>query len=269
MKKVLVLAIALVAVGLVIVPQVQAQDMAKLTQLQAELERIQASASARGGSFTPQEVQRMNEIQQEMMQAMGPYGGMMEGNPSNQQQQPRQQPAGVIQRMVYPGARTGWPAASAFRRYGVTVAQPNIQTKDGVTYSYKTEGEKLIIYISKNFSNSVRATEAQVISANGEVDSLGEFNDTQMLAALNHFERAFGAAISSSVGVGGYGGGFKVQDPTKKNTAARVYQIAVNYDFDVIEGTVPIKIDNISGEHKVQYFKFEIEPHSYNPQDLQ
>jgi len=85
LKKSIFFAIALLVIGLAVL---SAQDMARLQALTTELEQIQARATARGGSFTPQEVQRMNEIQNEMIQAMGSFGGMTQPQqPYNAEQQ--------------------------------------------------------------------------------------------------------------------------------------------------------------------------------------
>jgi hypothetical protein len=84
MKKTFVL-IALAVIGMTAVtPRVQAQDVKKLEQLQQELEAIERRVEARGGQATAQEQQRVREIHQEIIQAAGPYGGMLPQNPSGQ-----------------------------------------------------------------------------------------------------------------------------------------------------------------------------------------
>jgi len=133
MKRILTV-IVFLAIVLAVAPQVQAQDMAKLQALTTELEQIQARASARGGSFTPQEVQRMNEIQNEIMQAAGGFGGMGGMSPMEQQynqmgqqleqqaqraeaaaqQRPQQQP-----QQQGPQRVNGWPTANILSEFGI------------------------------------------------------------------------------------------------------------------------------------------------------
>jgi hypothetical protein len=124
MKKILVVAIALLAMGLTVVPQVQAQDMKKLEQLAKEAEQIGERVEARGGLPTNQEVQRLEQIRQEMIQAAGPYGSLMQNAPgaSGQVPQmpqppllPQSQPQTQPQALPQQGERAGWPPASAFQ----------------------------------------------------------------------------------------------------------------------------------------------------------
>jgi hypothetical protein len=168
MKKMFVLAIALMMTGLAVVPQIQAQDMQKLEQLQTEVEQIEQRAKARGGSYTPQETQRLQQIQQEMMQAAGGLGGYVPPTPSTggansylppqvqqesqRQQQQHQQKLGQIQKGDAPrGTRQGWPTAAEFRPYGFTLNTPRINTPKGLTTYYEIVDHILFIHIYKNW----------------------------------------------------------------------------------------------------------------------
>jgi hypothetical protein len=257
MKKILMV-IAVAAICLTVIPQVQAQDMAKVQQLSDEANRIEAQA--RGRAFTVQEMQRLQQIQQEIMQAMGMAGQSVPAPQSaipQQQPQQRQTTQGGIQRITYPGATAGWPATSAFKRYGKTVTQPNIQTAQGITVSYKTEGEKLIVYISKN-------TDTRTLSATTMQD-FGRFTDAELLALLNHFERAFGAPLSKNYSNTGY---FFIEDPTKVNTAPTQtsgavdhYTIGIHFDLmdnDTVD--IPATVDSYPVQVPVHFVQFAIEP---------
>jgi len=142
LKKGLLLAIALMAVGLVVVPQVQAQDMAKLAQLEKELEQLEAKADR--GQLTPLDAQRMQQIQQEILQAMGPYGGMMpqfqgmggsqpqamspaeiERMQRQQQQQNQQMQQLQQQQQQQAQPQNSWPSNAVFNKFGLgAITQP-------------------------------------------------------------------------------------------------------------------------------------------------
>jgi hypothetical protein len=147
---------------------VQAQDMAKLEQLQNEAEPIEARAQVRGGNYTPQEQQRLLQIQQELIQAAGPYGGMIQQqqqrpnsgggtNPYlppqvNQEAQRQQQQVGQIQRGEAPGGeREGWPQASTFSAFGFTLNTPRINTANGITTYFKSGDGYVYMSIHQNW----------------------------------------------------------------------------------------------------------------------
>jgi hypothetical protein len=69
MKKALLLIIVLMMIGLT---SVSAQDMAKLEALSTEMEQIESRAASRGGTFTAQELQRMQDISIEMLMMTNP-----------------------------------------------------------------------------------------------------------------------------------------------------------------------------------------------------
>jgi hypothetical protein len=146
MKKTFIVIAALLAVGLTAAAHVQAQDMAKLGQLQKEVEQIEARVGARGGAYTEQELERLAQIAQETVQAMGSYGGMIQqyqqegmqnrGNSADAERQaaetermvrelesrsaqPRQtQPQQAVRQQ---GEHAGWPSAAAFQnRFKIT-----------------------------------------------------------------------------------------------------------------------------------------------------
>ena len=250
MKKIC-LVIALAAMSLMVVPQVQAQDMAKVQQLSDEANRIDASAKARGGTFTAQEMQRLQQIQQEIMQAMG-MAGQPVPNPQTvtPQQQPSQsQATGRLEQRTYPGATAGWPPASAFRQYGRTVTLPNLQTPHGITASYKTEGGKLIIYMFRNFNTS--------LTAGQQID----FTSEEKLIINNHFRQAFGAPLGKE-----WDDFFFVEDQTKTNTlpsrtSGAVPHHTIDFSFrEVKSGKVSYTINTIPESEDALYLVVEIEP---------
>jgi hypothetical protein len=179
MKKVLALAIAFMVIGLTVV---QAQDRAKLDALERELDQLEAKVD-RGQQLTPRDVQRMQEIQQEIIQAMGPYGNMFQFQPQGNtntndgdrqvqqlqqmQQQTLQQQQNIQpqqqQRNNFPsGDTSGWPTASIFSQCNL----PNLRQPAGTTvsYNYNSQNRGLSIYIingTRNTANELsRAIEA-------------------------------------------------------------------------------------------------------------
>jgi hypothetical protein len=155
MKKFFIV-IALAAIGLTLVPSVQAQDTAKLEALERELEQMEARIEARGGQPTAQEVQRMQQIQQEIIQATGSWGSLMQNTPQQQprglspqqmqqqQQQQMQQWQQMQQQQAQPqqpdtfpaGDTSGWPSASQFSQ----VSLPALRQPVGSTVSYTFRG---------------------------------------------------------------------------------------------------------------------------------
>jgi hypothetical protein len=184
-KKSIFLAIILLVVGLAVV---SAQDAAKLEQLQTELLQIEARANARGGSFTPQEVQRMNEIQQEIIQAMGPMGGLAVPAQPNQQanqqgqqalqqaqqreqqqQQQREQNARTDYIREHTGTNRNWPAASVLNRYQITLRQPS-----GTTASHTVDRSVLYIYLQNANETAFQNIKQQIETAtNTRMESFG------------------------------------------------------------------------------------------------
>ena len=143
LKKIALLILVFTVVGVMFVSAQSAADVQAMEQLTKDLQ---------AGKITPAEFERrINEL----INKAGTQGYEDDTQRVQQQRQQQQgQPQQVHQR-TYPGATAGWPPASAFRRYGKSVTQPNIQdpyASDGITYSYKTQGEKLIIYVFRNFS---------------------------------------------------------------------------------------------------------------------
>jgi hypothetical protein len=140
MKKIFVLVIALAVIGMTVAPQAQAQEQKKIEQLMKEAEAIGKRVEAERRQPTAQEIQRLQQIQQEMAAAAG-YGGAIPQQPqslSPQQQQQLEQ----MQRQPQPqwaqeqprrqdqmqqGAKAGWPPASAFQgRFKIApFTQPN------------------------------------------------------------------------------------------------------------------------------------------------
>ena len=203
LKKIVLLIFVFMLAGTMFVPAQSAADIQAMEQLTKDLQ---------AGKITPAEFERrMNEL----INKAGAQGYQEDTQQIQQQrqQQPQDQDHSTQRySKTYPGATAGWPAASAFRRYGKTVTQPNIQTQRGITYSYKTEGEKLIIYVFKNFAN----------------DDLWHvhFYDMEVLALVNQFQRAYGVELS------GYFHGedeFSIHDPSKKYTTPVYGKTVTNY----------------------------------------
>jgi hypothetical protein len=176
MKKIFILMVALLAVGLTVAPQVQAQDMQKLEQLQREAEQIAQRANARGGNYTSQELDRLVQIQQEMVQAAGPLGGLMQNLPQTSsgggspmlppqvQPQTQTQPQQAVSQQ---GEHAGWPPASAFQnRFKLTpFRQPA-----GTTARYDAGENRgvigsLEIYLTGGNANTVLQNLKQQIEA--------------------------------------------------------------------------------------------------------
>jgi hypothetical protein len=87
MKNIFVLLTALMIMGTMAAPRGQTQNMAKLESLERELEQMEQAIERQGGQPTPEQARRMVEIQQEIYQAMGTWGGLIQQIP---QQSPRQ-----------------------------------------------------------------------------------------------------------------------------------------------------------------------------------
>jgi len=224
MKKSIFFAIALLVIGLAVVT---AQDMARLTQLQQEVERIEAAARARGGTYTQQEQQRLLQIQQEMVQAMG---GML---PQGQTQQPNQGSTSDLERRIQEaenrnnqnqqdplfGNTAGWPSANVLRRYGVSLSQPSTDT----VVSYTLSGEELTIYFQfRRGSNGISYPPYNTRVQTGDI-------------IKRHIETA--------VGGGMYRGSVdtitekQLPDPQRRNTNTRRYYITVRVNVGDVGDT--------------------------------
>ena len=186
-KKSVLLLVIFFVVGLTFA---YAQDIAKLEQLQKELEQIETRVEARGGQATPQEQQRLQQIRQEIIQAAGPYGGMMQ---QQTQQSTRQSPtdankqAADIERQVkqqeqnqqqalqaqqkqreeeerrqreaqmYPGDKRGWPPNAAFTDLSLKtpVKQPNGTKASYNSYQDNNKWYNITIYLTGGNSQTV------------------------------------------------------------------------------------------------------------------
>jgi hypothetical protein len=181
--------------GLTVVPQVQAQDMAKVQQLSDEANRIEAAAKARGGTFTAQEMQRLQQIQQEIMQAMG-MAGQPVPNPQTvtPQQQPRQPQTNQWDQQIqqaqqqeqqeqrqreqmdkadyireHTGTNRNWPAASVLNRYQITLRQPS-----STTASHTVNRSVLDIYLQNANETAFQNIKQQIETAtNTRMESFG------------------------------------------------------------------------------------------------
>jgi flagellar motor protein MotB len=196
MKKILLLLTALVVMGTMAAPQVQAQDMQKLEQLEREFEQLERAVERQGGQPTPQQLQRIQQIQQEVIQAMGSWGELMQQTPQQGQQQSQdtnqmmrqmqqqQQQTQQFEQMLrqsdeaerrqqqeaamYPGQTRGWPSASIFSQCNL----PNLRQPAGTTvsYDYRQDSRSLTLYIM-NGTQSTAAELVRAIEAGGKVRS--------------------------------------------------------------------------------------------------
>jgi hypothetical protein len=230
MKKIFVV-IALMAMGLTAVPQVQAQSAADVQEMQG------ITADFQAGKITLPEFQRRIEAVQKRI-GQGAYD---EPPPAPQQQAQPQQGAQVIKK-TYPGSTAGWPAASAFRRYGFTITQPSLGNPNGITPSYEIQGEKLTIYISKNFS--AEATEAaiwEVLWSSADRDALQRH-------------------IAAAAGVRDPAVAMAVPDPARKNTGTTRYNISITIQFERFEEDV--LLFDLGFHQTVKWTVIEIEPYT-------
>jgi hypothetical protein len=142
------------------IPRAQAQTLA--ADFVAQLMTDVSDANPQAQDITPEQQRQLEEQRQADQRA--------------QQYQPP-----PPSRM--PGA-AGWPADSAFSRYGKTLAKPNVQG----FFSYEKTGDKLVIHLWKtqegarsieHFSGAeVQAVQAAVKSAFGD-ESWGTWADPQ------------------------------------------------------------------------------------------
>jgi hypothetical protein len=223
LKKSIFLFFALLMVGLTVVPQVQAQTK----QQQQELEQI-AKRSMNG--LSPQDRQRVVQIMTDVFVAQGmsrqqaaalaetsadsmfsrDVGQMSaaerrkfeEQQRSIEELEQRQQQQSQIEAKTYEGATTGWPPASAFQRAGFNMAQPNLKTKNGVTYSYIIAGdnEDLTIYL---YNNHLWTTLPP------------GFSNAEQKTVKQHIEKAAGKKFDKSDFI-------SIPDPQNKNAYTRI-----------------------------------------------
>ena len=240
LKKIVLLGLVFMVVGVMFATAQSGADIQAMEQLTkdfqagkitlAEFQRRLEELTTRAGQQQYQQDQQQHQQQRQQQQIQGQQGEQY--------------------KKIFPGATAGWPAASAFRRYGKTVTQPNIQTPNGITFSYKTVGEKLFIYAFKNFISDPYSIAA------------AQFNSDEKLALYNHFERVFGTEVSDYYS--GDEGGFFIDDPSKPpytrptaaNRTVTHYIIRVDYAFQKT-GTI-----NVGGYALVEeyYIVFEISP---------
>ena len=179
-KKSILLLVVLLIAGLAFV---SAQDMAKMQKIQKEMEQIGQAIKARGGVGTAQETARLQQLQQEMIAAMGPYGGMVqqgyqqgmtpEGKAALEQQkrqiEQQQQSLEQYQQQLrqvkeqadreqaekakYPGNNRSWPAAEVFKQYKLPVFTKPSGTSVA-SYALTQIGVDFHIYIFLTGANS-------------------------------------------------------------------------------------------------------------------
>jgi hypothetical protein len=186
LKKIVFIAITVMVIGTAVAPLVQAQDMKKLEALEKELEKLEAKID-KGQQLTPKEIQRIQEIHDEVMMLMAnsPYGGLIQqyqgmgGNNNynsldgerqvqqiqqmNQQalqqqqmmeQMDKQQQKQEEERKMYPGKTRGWPTVAYFKecfKNYPQIATATLKQPVGTNASY-TDG---VIYLTGGNANTV------------------------------------------------------------------------------------------------------------------
>jgi hypothetical protein len=223
------LLIAVLAMVLVIVPEVQAQTAAQ----QRELEQI-AKRSMNG--LSPQDRQRVVQIMTDVFVAQGmsrqqaaalaaqnadsmfttDAGEMSAEERRMFEEQNRavddfeQRQAQQPQKM--PGT-AGWPAASVFSRYGKTLAKPNVQG----FFSYEKTGDKLVIHLWKTVPIGIQG-----------------FTGTELQTVQN--------AVKSAFDSDDYTRG-RFPDSQRKNTADMHYSIYFSMKTAGIGQTITITLE--------------------------
>ena len=160
MKRIFTLAITLMVIGLVVVPQVQAQTR----QQQQELEQI-AKRSVNGLSSQDRQrvIQIMTDVyvtqgmsQQQAAQFAAMAADSMFTSDVGNMPPPQQASKPNLMKEAPVGATIGWPSDRLFnQQVTIKFRAPNIRTTHGITTSYETYYEVgLIIYISKNYMDA-------------------------------------------------------------------------------------------------------------------
>ena len=238
LKKAFFLIITLLVAGFSVVSAQSAADIQAMEQLARDFQ---------AGKITLPEFQRqMEELTTRAGQQQ--YQQDQQQLQQQRQQQQSQQQSGEIIRRTFSGATAGWPPASAFRRYGKTVNQPDvkilanpyIQPPHSLTFSYRTQGEKLTIYIFRNFIVG-DASQARADMNNNSMD---------LEALRNYFDNAFGGNLSW-------------EDPGKTNVVPTptnrgpfpYYTITVDFN-EYNSNTI---VGGLAGIHET-YLVVEIEP---------
>jgi len=155
LKKSIALAIALVVVGLTLIPLVQAQDFAAM---QRELMQVQQDLQT-GRITEAQATVRMNEINQKYLGGAGTIGGMPQGSTSGSdagqaqnwaiRDQATQQAQQAVQQPQHDtfetGSTSGWPSNSIFSQCSLSnLRQPAGTT---VSYNYDSADRRLTVFI--------------------------------------------------------------------------------------------------------------------------
>ena len=141
MKKVLVLVIAFMVIGLAVVPQVQAQSASDLAEIQRLTDEFLA------GRLSMEEFERRTQA-------------LLSGIENQAQQEPQQQ-------QQQQGANAGWPSNSIFAKYGLSqLRQPAGTT---ARYTDGADGQReCTIWITGGNSTILQDLKRQIENATGE-----------------------------------------------------------------------------------------------------
>jgi len=183
MKRILTV-IAFLAMVTAVVPQVQAQTR----QQQQELEQIaQRSVNGLSAQDRTRVVQIMTDIYVAQGMSRSQAASLAEmaadtmfsdatNQPPTQQQQGSTGTGGQIHHPVFADATQGWPDASVFRNEGIpfTLTLPTVNTPNGYTSSYDTNGGRFMIYMGRNYNtsspiNSIPWTDAEFTQVRNEL----------------------------------------------------------------------------------------------------
>ena len=186
LKKSLLLVVALMVIGLAVVPQVQAQNFDEATA--REMEQLAADFEA-GRITLPEFQRRILEIQSRVS---GQNQGALDAARQAQQQQPQilqqqQQAMQQAQRdqqqmqqaQQYPGETRGWPTASIFSQCNL----PNLPQPAGTTvsYTYNSQTRNLRLYIMNGTQNNANEI-TRAIQADGKATSSNISNEYSYFA---------------------------------------------------------------------------------------
>jgi len=278
MKRILTV-IVFVAMVLAVAPQVQAQDFAKMEQ---EIKQVETDLKA--GKINPMQAQqKLIEIQQKYLGMSdatiggGSQRGSVGSDAASQAQNQRladqaaqarqpyeNQARSGVEGVPFPGATKGWPPASAFTRYGIkSWTQPSLKSKYGETASYKKEGDKLTIYLSKNIEHS-------------DIDNMVRnwFTDEEKIAVITSLAKAAGVNVTRQSYNNEIYGLENKPDPQKKSTSSNNWVASYTINFDVDISSDAGTTDVIFGGHSwatIRFMKITIEPYAdeYDPRQRQ
>jgi hypothetical protein len=198
LRKIILLTITLLVIGLTVVSAQSAADAAEMQRLTLDWQ---------AGRISFEEYQR--RIAEISIRSQGGSSGST-SDLERRIQQAEERNAQTYQDEIL-GNTSGWPSASVFRRYGVTLSQPNIA--DAV-YSYTLYGEDLEIYVQFR-----RNSNSQLPAYNTRIQT-GE-------TIKRHVEAAVGSMVRGTVDSQSEA---QISDPQNRNTNVTRFYITVSVE---------------------------------------